>query len=162
MVVMGRVSAPHGIRGWIKVQPFTQDTDGLLGYPEWWLGKDGAWAQHRVTEVAVHGATVLARLEGCGDREAAIAFKGTQVAIPRDKLPTSREGEYYWSDLIGMEVLSGRGELLGRVVKLIETGANQVLVVGGGREVLIPFVENVIVSVDLAKKRIVADWNLDY
>jgi 16S rRNA processing protein RimM len=162
MVVMGRVSVPHGIKGWIKVQPFTEDIDGLLGYPEWWLGRDGAWVQHRVAEVAVHGAAVLARLEGFSDRQAAMAFKGAQVGIPRDRLPASREGEYYWSDLLGMEVLNGRGEQLGRVVKLLETGANQVLVLGGEREALIPFIENVIVSVDLANKRIVADWNLDY
>lgn len=159
---MGRVSAPHGIKGWIKVQPFTEDIDGLLGYPEWWLGTDGAWVQCRVAEVAVHGAAVLARLEGCSDRKEAMGFKGAQVGIPRDRLPPSREGEYYWSDLLGMDVFNGRGEQLGRVVKLLETGANQVLVLGGERETLIPFIENVIVSVDLANKRIVADWSLDY
>lgn len=159
---MGRVSAPHGIKGWIKVQPFTEDVDGLLGYPQWWLGNEGAWVQCRVSEAAVHGAAVLARLEGCSDREAAIAFKGAQVGIPRDRLPVSRAGEYYWSDLLGMDVVNGRGETLGRVEYLLETGANQVLVLGGERETLIPFIENVIISVDLAERRIVADWNLDY
>lgn len=162
MVVMGRVAAPHGIKGWIKVQPFTQETDGLLGYPEWWLGSGEIWASRRVLESAVHGVTVLARLEGCEDRDAAFALKGMQVGVPRDLLPESREGEYYWSDLLGMQVQNGRGELLGRVVKLMETGANQILVLEGEREVLVPFVENVILSVDLAGKRIVADWELDY
>lgn len=159
---MGRVAAPHGIKGWIKVQPFTEETGGLLAYTEWWLGSGEAWAAHRVLEAAVHGVTVLARLEGYDDREAAFALKGVQVGVPRNKLPVSREGEYYWSDLLGMEVVNQQGEQLGRVVKLMETGANQVLVLEGEREVLVPFVENVILGVDLAGKRIVADWGLDY
>lgn len=159
---MGRVAAPHGIKGWIKIQPFTEDTDGLLAYPEWWLGRGETWALHRVLEAAVHGVAVLARLEGCDDRDAAFALKGLEVGVPRELLPESRDGEYYWSDLLGMEVLNRRGEQLGRVVKLMETGANQVLVLEGKREVLVPFVENVILDVDLAGNRIVADWELDY
>lgn len=159
---MGRIAAPHGIKGWIKVQPYTQETDGLLAYQEWWLGAGETWASRRVLESVVHGVTVLARLEGCEDRDTAFALKDMQVGVPRNRLPESGAGEYYWSDLLGMEVLNGRGERLGRVLRLMETGANQVLVLEGEREVLIPFVENVILSVDLEGKRIVADWELDY
>ncbi len=159
---MGRVSAPHGIKGWIKVQPFTQEIDGLLGYPRWWLGSDGKWWQHRIAESAVHGALVLARLEGCTDREAAVALKDAEVAIPRRLLPENREGEYYWSDLLGMEVLNRRGERLGRVAKLLKTGANDVLVLEGEEERLVPFVGSVILNVDLAGRRLSVDWELDY
>jgi len=162
MVVMGRVSAPHGVKGWIKVQPFTQEIDGLLDYPEWWLGGDGEWRQHRIAESAVHGAVVLARIEGYIDREAAMALKGTDVAIPRRLLPQNREGEYYWSDLLGMEVLNRHGERLGRVAKVLETGANDVLVLEGEKELLVPFVDNVILNVDLAGGRLSVDWELDY
>ncbi len=162
MVVMGRVSAPHGIKGWIKVQPFTQEIDGLLGYPQWWLGQDGEWRERRIAESAVHGTVVLARLEGCNDREAAEALKGTEVAIPRDQLPEVREGEYYWSDLHGMEVLNRRGERLGCVTQVLETGANYVLVLEGERELLVPFVDSVILDVDLAGGRLSVDWELDY
>src|SRR4026208_2145087 len=126
MVVMGRVSAPHGIKGWIKVQPFTQKMDGLLGYPEWWLARDGEWRQHRIAESVVHCKVGLARGEGWSDREGAAALKGAEVAIPRRLLPENREGEYYWSDLLGIEVLNRRGERLGRVAKVLETGANNV------------------------------------
>ena len=159
---MGRVSAPHGVKGWIKVQPYTQEIDGLLGYPEWWLAKDGEWRQHRIAESAVHGALVLVRLEGCADREAAAALKGAEVAIPRHLLPENREGEYYWSDLLGMEVLNRRGVHLGRVAKVLETGANSVLVLEGERELLVPFVDSVILAVDLADGRLMVDWELDY
>jgi 16S rRNA processing protein RimM len=162
MVVMGRVSAPHGIKGWIKVQPFTQKMDGLLGYPEWWLARDGEWRQHRIAESVVHGTLVLARVEGCSDREAAAALKGAEVAIPRRLLPENREGEYYWSDLLGIEVLNRRGERLGRVAKVLETGANNVLVLEGEKERLVPFVDNVILNVDLARGCLSVDWELDY
>jgi len=162
MVVMGRVSAPHGVKGWIKVQPFTREIDGLLGYPLWWLGKDGEWRQHLIAESAVHGSLVLARLEGCTDREAATALKGAEVAIPRHLLPESGEGEYYWSDLLGIEVVNRRGEHLGRVAKVLETGANNVLVLEGEQELLVPFVDSVILSVDLAGRRLSVDWELDY
>ena len=159
---MGRVSAPHGIKGWIKVQPFTHEIDGLLAYPEWWFARDGEWRQFRVAESAVHGAVVLARLEGCTDREAAAALKGNEVAIPRRLLPENRQGEYYWSDLLGMEVLNRRGERLGRVAKVLETGANNVLVLEGEKERLVPFVDSVILNVDLAGGSLSVDWELDY
>ena len=159
---MGRVSAPHGIKGWVKVQPFTEEMNGLLGYPEWWLARDGEWRQHRIAESAVHGTLVLARVEGCTDREAAAALKGAEVGIPRRLLPANREGEYYWTDLLGMEVLNRRGERLGRVAKVLETGANDVLVLEGEKELLIPFVDSVILKVDVARGRLSVDWELDY
>lgn len=159
---MGRVSAPHGVKGWIKVLPFTQDIDGLLDYSQWWLGRDGQWRQHQVAESAVHGALVLARLEGCTDREAAGSLKGAEVAIPRQLLPESREGEYYWSDLLGMDVVNRRGVNLGRVAKVLETGANDVLVLEGEKELLVPFVHGVILNVDLAGRCLAVDWELDY
>jgi len=159
---MGRVSAPHGIKGWIKVQPFTHEIGGLLAYPEWWFARDGEWRQFRVAESAVHGALVLARLEGCTHREAAAALKGNEVAIPRRLLPENRQGEYYWSDLLGMEVLNRRGERLGRVAKVLETGANNVLVLEGEKERLVPFVDSVILNVDLAGGSLSVDWELDY
>lgn len=159
---MGRVRAPHGVKGWIKVQPFTQAIDGLLGYPEWWLGRDGQWQKHRIAESAVHGAVVVARLQDCTDREAAVALKGAEVAVPRALLPVNRDGEYYWNDLLGTEVLNRHGERLGRVAQLLDTGANSVLVLDGERKLLIPFVGGVILDVDVADRRLVVDWEHDY
>lgn len=158
MVVMGRVRAPHGLKGWIKVQPFTQETQGLLGYPDWWLGEEGKWQQHRVLQSAVHGSMVVARLEGFDDREVASELRGKNVAVPRAAMPDSGEGEFYWNDLLGMEVRNRDETRLGIVARILETGANSVLIVQGEKEHLVPFIQNVVVNVDLKAKQLIVDW----
>ena len=162
MVVMGRVGAPFGIKGWIKVQPFSQTVDGLLRHPVWWLGRDGTWGTARVEGSAIHGRSLIAKLEGCDDRNGAAHLKGLDVAIPRSDLPANADGEYYWSDLIGLQVVNREGESLGRVMRLIETGASPVLVVHGRRERLIPFAQPVVVSVDVAGGTLSVDWGADF
>lgn len=156
---MGRVRAPHGLKGWVKIQPFTQEIEGLLDYPEWWLGAEGNWQRHRVAESAVHGAMVVARLEGITDRDVAAELRGRDVAVPRAAMPESREGEFYWSDLLDMEVSDRTATKLGVVAKILETGANTVLVVvQDDKEVLVPFIQDVIISVDLKAGRLIVDW----
>jgi 16S rRNA processing protein RimM len=158
MVVMGRVRAPHGLKGWIKIQPFTQEIEGLLDYPEWWLGGEGKWLQHHVAESAVHGSMVVARLDGFTDRDVAAELRGRDVAVPRAAMPENREGEFYWNDLLGMEVCNRDAAKLGLVKKILETGANAVLVVQGDKELLVPFIRDVIVNVDLKARQLVVDW----
>lgn len=162
MVVMGRVRAPFGVKGWIKVQPFSERPEGLLAFPEWWLQKDDDWVNYQVRESSPHGAALIAQLEGVDDRERAAGLKGRMVAIPRAVFPEPRAGEYYWADLIGLEVENSRGQNLGVVRRLMETGAHPVLVLGGERERLVPFIEGIIATVDVPGGRIVADWELDY
>ena len=158
MVVMGRVRAPHGLKGWIKIQPFTQELEGLLNYPEWWLGGEGQWQQHRISESAVHGSMVVARLEGFTDRDAAAGLRGRDVAVPRTAMPENREGEFYWNDLLGIEVAQRNSAKLGLVTRILETGANTVLVVQGDKEFLVPFIHDVIVNVDLKARKLIVDW----
>jgi len=162
MVVMGRVAGAHAVRGWVKVQTFTQQPDGLLPYRTWWLGRDGDWQPFQVEEASVHGRSIIAKLAGCEDREGAVALRGAEVALPREQLPVSEAGEYYWSDLQGVQVRNMDGVTLGVVTGLLETGANQVLVVQAERERLIPFVEAVVKSVDLAQGSMVVDWEVDF
>ena len=162
MVVMGRVSAPFGVKGWIKVQPFTAAPANLLSYTVWWLGRDDAWVKYAVSNVQVHGRSVVAQFEGCEDREAAARFRGMQVAIPRDALPQTDANEFYWADLVGLKVVNGAAQHLGHVVRLLETGANDVLVVEGERERLIPFIADVVKQVDLGSGVITVDWGADY
>ena len=162
MVVMGRVGAPFGLKGWVKVQPFTEQTDGLFQYPEWWLSSGGGWDGIKVEETALHGTVLLVRFAGVQDRDGAATFKGREVAIPREQMPAPDEGEYYWSDLVGLEVENTQGQLLGRVERLFESGANPVLVVIGERERLLPYAENVVKRVDLDARKLLVDWGLDY
>ena len=158
MVVMGRVRAPHGLKGWVTIQPFTQEPDGLLDYPEWWLGGSDGWKLHRVAEVIVRGATMVARFEGISDRDVAAALKGREVAVPRSSMPAAGEGEFYWADLLGLEVRNRAAVSLGRVEKILETGANAVLVVKGEKEVLVPLIQDVLVNVDLGAGHLTVDW----
>jgi len=164
MVIMGRVAAAHGIQGWVKVQPFTEYLDSLLDYRTWWVGHEhGPWREVEVKQCEVHNKTLAAQLPDCPDRNAAEKLKGLLIAVPRSSLPKRDEGEYYWSDLIGLAVVNEAGMALGTVTNLLETGANDVLCVhGDSGEILIPFVASAIKQVDLQNKTIRVDWSVDY
>jgi 16S rRNA processing protein RimM len=164
MVIMGKVVAAHGILGWVKVQTFTEYLDSLDEYSHWWLGNERQpWCEKELADCAVHGKILVARLAGCNDRNAAEKLKGLLVAIPRSELPAADEGEIYWSDLIGCKVVNQAGDVLGVVDTLLETGANDVLVVRhAGGELLIPYIAQVVAQVDVANKTIQVDWQADY
>jgi len=164
MVIMGRVAAAHGIRGWVKVQPYTEYIDSLLDYRTWWIGHEhGPWREVKVSQCEVHGKTLVAQLPECPDRNAAEKLRGLLISVPRSSLPEQDEGEYYWSDLIGLAVRNEAGTQLGTVKNLLETGANQVLsVAGDSGEILIPFVATAIRQVDLKNGVIHVDWSADY
>ena len=159
---MGRVAAPFGVKGWLKVQPFTAAAKNLLTYPTWWVGGGDEWRKLPVSEAKAQGRTVVARFEGCENRDAAARFRGKEVAVPRALFPKTQPNEYYWADLIGLDVVNGAGRSFGRVIRLLETGANDVLVVQGERERLIPFIADVIGEVDLETGVIRVHWDADY
>lgn len=162
MVVMGQISAPYGIKGWIRILPFTETTESLLDFPVWWLGGEGQWRESRVLEAHVHGKSIVANIEASPDRNAAERLKGLQIGVPRGSLPDAGKNEYYWSDLIGLRVISAGGADLGVVANVIETGANDVLEVRGGEVHLIPFVSDYILDVDMENGKILADWGTDW
>jgi 16S rRNA processing protein RimM len=160
MVVMGKVVGAQGIQGWVKVQTFTEYLDSLLDYETWYVGNEQEWRPLEVLEANVHGGKVLiAKLQGIANRTAAEKYKGLLIAVPREQV----EGEYYWSDLVGLSVENLAGEKFGIVDSLLETGANDVLVVKGeSGEKLIPFIDSVIKQVSLKDKLIRVDWQADY
>ncbi len=162
MVVMGRITAPYGVKGWLKIHPYTETIEGLTRYAEWWLGKQGEWRKAAVIQSRPQGKTLVAKLQGCDDRAAAQLLKNLHIAVQHSELPAVREGEYYWTDLIGLEVVNLRGEALGVVRELFTTGANDVLRVQGERERLIPFIPQVVREVNLDGGLIRVDWELDY
>jgi 16S rRNA processing protein RimM len=159
---MGRVVAPYGVRGWIKVQTLTETVDGLLGYASWWIDQSGSWSNRRLLEGRVHGNGLVARIEGVADRAEAANMRGASIAVLRSELPVPPSGQYYWADLVGLAVVNQQGESLGQVAEIFSTGAHDVVVVRGDRERLIPFVESVLREVDLQGARLVVDWGLDY
>jgi len=160
---MGRITAPFGIKGWVKIQPLTAKAENLLAYSRWWLGRGDGWQEVEVTEGKAHSEKlVVARLSGCGDRDAAAQLRGSDIAVPRSQLPEARSGEYYWADLIGLAVVNTGSQDLGRVAGIMQTGANDVLVVEGERERLIPFIAEVIREVDLAAGVVRVDWSSEY
>lgn len=158
---MGRISAPFGVKGWVKVQPNTAAPRNLLAYKTWWVGADGGWKETAVAEARVQGRAVVAKLEGCDDRDAAGALRGKMVAVPRAALPGTRSDEYYWADLIGLAVVDESAQALGRITGILQTGANDVLVVRGDRERLIPFIAEVIRDVDVGAGVMRVRWGAD-
>lgn len=163
-VPLGRVSGVFGVRGWIKVFSFTEPRENVSGYPQWQLWREGCyWRTVQVVEGGKHGKTVIARLAGIEDRDAAVALVDSEIRVPRDALPPPAPGEYYWADLEGLAVVTREGVALGRVDRMLETPAHDVLVIQGERERLVPFVQGpYVLEVDLEAGRITVDWDPEF
>lgn len=162
-VVLGEVGGVWGVRGWVRLRSYTAPPENLLGYRDLELGSEGSWRPARLAEGRCQGETLLARFEGCSDRDAAATLLGAQLAVPRERLPAPAPGEYYWVDLVGLEVVNREGVSLGRVTQMMATGANDVMVVAGDRERLLPFLPGRCVDqVDLEHGRMVVDWDPDF
>ena len=163
LIVMGLILAPFGVKGWVKVKTHTESPESLAGRPIWWIGKDGNWREARVAQTELHGARLVARFEGCNSPEAAVAYRGLQVAVPRESLPPTRENEFYQADLIGLEVRNMDGERLGTVAGMFSNGAHDVMRLAGDEgERLLPFIEQVVREVDIGAGRIRVDWGKDW
>jgi len=159
---MGRVSAPFGVQGWIKLRTFTEAADGLAGHSLWWMRTPEGWKSVVVEDFAARPAATVAKLQGVDDRDGAAALRGADVAVTREALGEAEEGTIYWRDLIGLQVANVRGESLGEVQDLFETGETSVLVVKGERERMIPFVPDYVKAVDREARRITVDWEAEY
>lgn len=166
MIVLGRIVAPYGVRGWLKVKSFGDDPDAWRDMPQWWLGEQAEgsnWEAFGVEQLRPHGSGWIVKLAGVGDRDAAERLDGRFVGAPRDALPKAGQDEYYWADLVGLAVMNEQGESLGKVDSLLETGAHEVLVVKDGDATrLLPFVAQVVREVDAAGGRIVVAWGRDW
>lgn len=161
IVVLGQVVGVFGIKGWVKIRSDTSPISNILNYSPWQLAKHDDWQAFELIQGQRHNKGLIAQLAGCDDRDQAAALVGSQIAVLRAQLPAIAEGEYYWSDLIGLDVYNLKNEFLGRVTSMMETGANDVLVVQGkDEEILIPYVKNYyIYSVDLAAAKMQVDWS---
>jgi 16S rRNA processing protein RimM len=159
---MGRIAAPFGIKGWVKVQAFSEDPSTLMDFESWRVGRGAEHKLYTVEAIQDHSNTLVAKLAGIDDRDAAYALRGQEISVARSALPPPEENEYYWSDLIGLTAVNSEGIELGKVDSLMETGAHDVLVIKGKREHLIPFVAQFVGKVDMAGRQIEVDWGEDY
>lgn len=159
---MGRIAAPFGVKGWVKVQPYSEDPDALMDFTSWRVGRGAQQVQYTVEAIQDHGNALVAKLAGIDDRDAAYALRGQEISVARSDLPPPDENEFYWSDLIGLAAVNREGVELGKVTGLLETGAHDVLVVKGRREHLIPFVAAFVGKIDIGGGTIEVDWGEDY
>lgn len=163
-VIIGRVAGVFGVKGWVKVRSETEPYDNILNYSPWYLKQNGDWVAYELSGGQQHGKGLIVQLTGCDDRDMAASLVGQDIAVTREQLPAPKQGEYYWADLVGLEVINQEHQSLGKVDHLMETGANDVLVVKGEQgECLIPYVTGLyIMEVDLTAGKIMVDWEADY
>jgi 16S rRNA processing protein RimM len=160
---VGRISGVFGVKGWVKVFSFTDVRENILNYSPWLLRKDSETRLVAVIEGKLQGKAVVAQLDGVNDRDQAASLMGWDIFITPDQLPKAAKDEYYWSDLIGLTVETNQGVQLGIVDSLLETGANDVVIVKGERERVIPFLQGkTIITIDLDAGRMVVDWDPDF
>jgi 16S rRNA processing protein RimM len=164
LINVGEVSGVFGVKGWVKVFSFTQPRENILTYSPWILKKGKAIKSVKVLDGRRQGKLVVAALEGITDRDQAAELSGWKILINKEQLPATVSGEYYWVDLVGLRVVNHEGIELGTVDYLLETGANDVLVVKDNEtERLIPFIQPQTISkVDLDDGLIVVDWDADF
>ncbi len=163
LVELGLVVGVFGLKGWVKVRSHTDPAAAILNYKPWLLASADGWQPRTRLEGRDHGSKIEVRLDGCEGPEDAVALVGRAIAVPRDQLPQPQDGGHYWFDLVGMEVVNRQGECLGRVERLLSTGANDVLVVRGECERLLPWrLGEVITEVDRDRRRLLVNWQLDY
>jgi len=163
LVVLGRLASPHGLKGWLRIQSFTRPADQIFDYSVWLIEQPQGWREVEVAQGRPQGKGLIVKLVGCDDRTQAEAWRNLKIAIRREQLEPLPEDEFYWSDLIGLRVRSLDGVDFGVVDHLLETGANDVLVVKGDRERLIPFLmHDVIRRVDLESGDMEVDWDPEF
>ena len=171
LVQVGYISGAYGLRGGVRVTPHSMDADALLNVKTWWLDKPSLRAV-QVRSAKFHSGDVTAVLVDLADRDAAEALKGAQVQVSRADFPALPEDEYYWTDLIGLDVVNLQGEALGKVSDMMHNGAQSILRIAPvvdaaapdaqATERLVPFVDQFVRTVDLQGRLITLDWGLDY
>ena len=158
-VVLGRITGLHGVRGWVKLHSYTEPREAILDYSECLLQDGSTWRTTRILDGRKHGKGVVASIAGIESRDDARERIGAEIAVLRERMPEPEDGHYYWADLEGLTVIDVDGRVLGTVDHLLATGSNDVLVVRGDKEILVPFiVGTVITDVNLDAGQICVDW----
>lgn len=162
LVTLGRISGLHGVQGWVKVYSHTDPREGIVKYSPWLIRRGDNWEEVKVVSGRRHSKTVIAKIEGINDRDAAAKLLDTDIAVERSQLPPSTQNDYYWTDLENLSVQTVEGQELGKIDYLFETGSNDVMVVEGDRQRLIPFIDQVVKQVDLDSGLMTVDWDPEF
>lgn len=166
-IVLGKLGSPYGIRGWLRVFSSTEESEGIFDYAPWFIQRGGQWQQLEIESWRHHNQDIIVKLKGVDDRDAANLLTNCEIVVDAAQLPSLDDGDYYWKDLIGCQVVTSAGYDLGKVTDMMETGSNDVLVIKanlkdafGIKERLVPFLDGqVIKKVDLATRSIEVDWD---
>lgn len=161
-VTAGKIGSTYGIQGWLKIHTYTEFGASLFEYKPWYLSSgNDEWNAIEVEDGRIHGNGIIAKLAGINTPEDARLLTGKMIAITRSQLPKLKKEEYYWSDLVGLTVLNKNGEILGKVIYLMETGSNDVLMIKGDKEHAIPYLPgDIITNINLVKQEMHVDWEL--
>ncbi|MBF6057203.1 ribosome maturation factor RimM [Thiomicrorhabdus heinhorstiae] len=162
-LIVGQINGVFGVHGWVKIFSDTEPRENIFSYSPWWIKRKGEWLEVKVEDFKGQqgGKALVAKLDIIEDRDLAREYMGCEIAIDRTQL-RSDDNEFFWIDLIGCQVENLQGEVLGEVTDLIETGAHDVLRVKGATQELIPYVlDEFIIEVDIANKRIKVDWQAE-
>jgi len=161
-LIIGRIAGAFGIKGWLRCLSYMEKPADILKFKDVMLGRGASWTVHRIREGRQQQKDFILRLAGVETRDQAEALIGWQIAIERSSLPALSECQYYWYQLQGLQVINQDGIKLGKVDRLMETGANDVLLVSGDRQRVLPWIESVIQEVDLAAGTITVDWDPEF
>jgi 16S rRNA processing protein RimM len=162
LLVMGRIVGVFGVEGWVKIESFSEPRSNIVRYRPWQVNLAGVELRVDKPQLRPHGKGLVAKLDGIDDRDAAAALIGAEIRVPRERLPKVKPGEFYWADLEGLAVKTVDGIDLGTVSHLFATGANDVLVVRGDRERLLPYIPDVVRRVDPSMGLIEVDWDPEF
>ena len=166
-VVLGKLGSSYGIRGWLRVFSSTEDAESIFEYQQWFIQQAGQWQHVELESWKRHNQDLVIKIKGVDDRDAANALTNREIVVEESQLPELEDGDYYWKDLMGCQVVTTAGYELGKIIDMMETGSNDVMVVKanlkdafGIKERLIPFLDGqVIKKVDLTTRIVEVDWD---
>lgn len=162
-IVVGRFGRAHGIKGFITVHSFTDPRDNILHYTDWHARIAQQWQPLKILHLEINNKLILAKIEGYHEREQVARLTNVEIAISRNQLPALKPGEYYWHELVGMQVINQQQQVFGKVSDVLPTGANDVLVVKGEKRHLIPYLPGqYVIEVDSKQQLIIVNWDLDF
>ena len=167
-IIVGRLGAPHGVKGEIKIQSFTAVAENLFNYGPLWFLQNQRWRPLALNNWHRHGKNFIATIDQVNDRETAALFTNCDIAINASQLPEASADEMYWHQLQGMQVITTGQQLLGQVEQVLATGANDVLAVSpnadsiDNRQRLLPYISQVVQTVNTGSNTIIVDWDSEF